>query len=66
MCLIQQFKFPTTVQAILFHFRYPLLLTRIYRATQRGNPDREALLSARRKIEEQIGRINEASVCVSF
>ena len=41
--------------------RYPLLLTRIYRATTRGNSDRESLVFARRKIEEQITRINEVN-----
>jgi len=39
--------------------KYPLLLTRIYRVTPRQNSDREALIQARRKIEEQITKINE-------
>eukprot|EP00794_Sanderia_malayensis_P017332 gene17333-19065_t len=42
--------------------KYPLLLTRIYHATPRSSADREALLSARRKIEEQITRINEIAI----
>ena len=46
----------------IFSFRYPLLLTRIYRVTPRQNSDREALIQARRKIEEQITKINEVKV----
>ena len=43
------------------HFRYPLLLSRICKATPRRNTDREKLKMAQRKIEEQLNKINAVS-----
>lgn len=42
-------------------YRYPLLLSRIRKATPRRNADREKLMQAQRKIEDQLNRINAVS-----
>ncbi|KAK3742178.1 hypothetical protein QZH41_012073, partial [Actinostola sp. cb2023] len=44
--------------------KYPLLLSRIRKATPRRNPDREKLMQAQRKIEEQLNRINSLNSTV--
>ena len=43
------------------YFRYPLLLSRICKATPRRNQDREKLKMAQRRIEEQLNKINAVS-----
>ncbi|XP_068688974.1 serine-rich adhesin for platelets-like isoform X2 [Montipora foliosa] len=44
--------------------KYPLLLSRIYKATPRRNTDREKLKMAQRKIEEQLNKINALNTAV--
>jgi len=46
---------------VIFPFRYPLLLSRICKASPRRNPDREKLKMAQRRIEEQLNKINAVS-----
>lgn len=48
-----------------FHFRYPLLISRICKATPKRNTDREKLKMAQRKIEEQLNKINAVSRNIS-
>ena len=47
-------------------FRYPLLLSRICKASPRRNPDREKLKMAQRRIEEQLNKINAVSNYVTY
>ena len=47
--------------ASFLSLRYPLLLSRICKATPRRNTDREKLKVAQRKIEEQLNKINAVS-----
>jgi len=44
--------------------KYPLLLSRICKASPRRNPDREKLKMAQRRIEEQLNKINALNTAV--
>ncbi|XP_032239037.2 uncharacterized protein LOC5513651 isoform X2 [Nematostella vectensis] len=44
--------------------KYPLLLSRIRKSTPRGNADREKLMVAQRRIEDQLNRINSLNSAV--
>ena len=47
---------------LCFLTRYPLLLSRIRRATPRWHEDREDLKLAQRKVEEQIAKLNSVII----
>lgn len=46
---------------VLFLLRYPLLLSRLYKATPDNHPDKEDIREAREKLEDILSHINAVS-----